>query len=92
MVRPSPQVGGHRDFRRDCVEAGRSAGTPAIELEDATVAFRLADARMFTAVASIRSPLPSRTRALGPSSCSIVPRRALFSPMKLATKELVGSS
>jgi NitT/TauT family transport system ATP-binding protein len=32
------------------VEAGRKAGSSAIELDDATVAFRLADARLFTAV------------------------------------------
>lgn len=53
------------------MEAGRSAGTPAIELEDATVAFRLADARMFTAVAQARLSVADGefVAIVGPTGC-----------------------
>jgi NitT/TauT family transport system ATP-binding protein len=60
-----PQPGGN------CVQAGVTAGSTAVALDDATVAFRLADSRVYTAVDRARLSVAQGefVAIVGPTGC-----------------------
>src|SRR6266403_5176456 len=61
----------HNTLGGESVQAGETAGSTAVALDDATVAFRLADGRVYTAVENARLRIEDGefVAIVGPTGC-----------------------